>query len=265
MKSNEKCFYFLANKELHKFTDIKTCKRKIEVFLSFNNFIIIITFRSTFYCITCKIIQILWPFMTGFRYSVCILCMAEIIGPYWGLCSLVLQVNWHDFAFFDPVMYESLRQLIRHSQTEEAEAVFAAMDLAFAIDLCKEEGAGQVMATFPLCVFALGFSVGTCLNVFCWICRWSSWLVGSTCLWLLWTCTSTWGDTQSTGCWWWQNSLCMWVHLTFESPTLLFRTLTIWSILRLFLTLFWSLLVLHTHIYAFGDLHLIQAESNCWP
>ncbi len=41
-------------------------------------------------------------------------------------------------------MYESLRQLIRHSLTEEAEAVFAAMDLAFAIDLCKEEGSGQV-------------------------------------------------------------------------------------------------------------------------
>lgn len=56
----------------------------------------------------------------------------------------LLQVNWHDFAFFDPVMYESLRQLIRHSQAGEADAVFAAMDLAFAIDLCKEEGAGQV-------------------------------------------------------------------------------------------------------------------------
>lgn len=53
-------------------------------------------------------------------------------------------MNWHDFAFFDPVMYESLRQLIRHSQAGEADAVFAAMDLAFAIDLCKEEGAGQV-------------------------------------------------------------------------------------------------------------------------
>ncbi|XP_063054964.1 E3 ubiquitin-protein ligase UBR5 isoform X11 [Engraulis encrasicolus] len=54
------------------------------------------------------------------------------------------KVNWHDFAFFDPVMYESLRQLILHSQAGEAEAVFSAMDLAFAIDLCKEEGAGQV-------------------------------------------------------------------------------------------------------------------------
>lgn len=41
-------------------------------------------------------------------------------------------------------MYESLRQLIRHSQAGEADAVFAAMDLAFAIDLCKEEGVGQV-------------------------------------------------------------------------------------------------------------------------
>lgn len=63
------------------------------------------------------------------------------------MCDLSLQVNWHDFAFFDPVMYESLRQLIRHSQTGEADAVFAAMDLAFAIDLCKEEGVGQVPAS----------------------------------------------------------------------------------------------------------------------
>lgn len=65
------------------------------------------------------------------------------------MCVCVTQVNWHDFAFFDPVMYESLRQLIRHSQTSEAEAVFAAMDLAFAIDLCKEEGSGQVMLFWP--------------------------------------------------------------------------------------------------------------------
>uniref|UniRef100_A0A8C2LDK8 E3 ubiquitin-protein ligase UBR5 n=1 Tax=Cricetulus griseus TaxID=10029 RepID=A0A8C2LDK8_CRIGR len=54
------------------------------------------------------------------------------------------KVNWHDFAFFDPVMYESLRQLILASQSSDAEAVFSAMDLAFAIDLCKEEGGGQV-------------------------------------------------------------------------------------------------------------------------
>uniref|UniRef100_A0A673UKV9 Ubiquitin protein ligase E3 component n-recognin 5 n=2 Tax=Suricata suricatta TaxID=37032 RepID=A0A673UKV9_SURSU len=54
------------------------------------------------------------------------------------------KVNWHDFAFFDPVMYESLRQLILASQSSDADAVFSAMDLAFAVDLCKEEGGGQV-------------------------------------------------------------------------------------------------------------------------
>lgn len=41
-------------------------------------------------------------------------------------------------------MYESLRQLILASQSSDADAVFSAMDLAFAIDLCKEEGGGQV-------------------------------------------------------------------------------------------------------------------------
>ncbi|PIO33196.1 hypothetical protein AB205_0175380 [Aquarana catesbeiana] len=54
------------------------------------------------------------------------------------------KVNWHDFAFFDHVMYESLRQLILASQSPDADAVFASMDLAFAIDLCKEESGGQV-------------------------------------------------------------------------------------------------------------------------
>ncbi|XP_063307259.1 E3 ubiquitin-protein ligase UBR5 isoform X4 [Pelobates fuscus] len=54
------------------------------------------------------------------------------------------KVNWHDFAFFDHVMYESLRQLILASQSADADAVFASMDLAFAIDLCKEESGGQV-------------------------------------------------------------------------------------------------------------------------
>lgn len=54
------------------------------------------------------------------------------------------KVNWHDFAFLDPVMYESLRQLILVSQSSDADAVFSAMHLAFAIDLCKGEGGGQV-------------------------------------------------------------------------------------------------------------------------
>lgn len=97
------------------------------------------------------------------------------------LRSLALQVNWHDFAFFDPVMYESLRQLIRHSQAEEAEAVFAAMDLAFAIDLCKEEGSGQVTAACVTERRARASGCSVLLKTFCRICRWSCWPAGLTC------------------------------------------------------------------------------------
>lgn len=79
-----------------------------------------------------------------FTHSEIFLCNLRPFREEIYFLCLLLQVNWHDFAFFDPVMYESLRQLIRHSQAGEADAVFAAMDLAFAIDLCKEEGAGQV-------------------------------------------------------------------------------------------------------------------------
>lgn len=80
----------------------------------------------------------------GYLHSEILVCNIGVFREVIYILFLLLQVNWHDFAFFDPVMYESLRQLIRHSQAGEADAVFAAMDLAFAIDLCKEEGAGQV-------------------------------------------------------------------------------------------------------------------------
>lgn len=78
---------------------------------------------------------------------------------------LFLQVNWHDFAFFDPVMYESLRQLILASQSTDADAVFAAMDLAFAIDLCKEEGGGQVSAAKIVFLQFQNATAYACCNV----------------------------------------------------------------------------------------------------
>lgn len=58
-------------------------------------------------------------------------------------------------------MYESLRQLILASQSSDADAVFSAMDLAFAIDLCKEEGGGQVkqLCSFLILERAFGWSV----------------------------------------------------------------------------------------------------------
>ena len=50
------------------------------------------------------------------------------------------KVGWHDLAFFDPVMYESLRQLVLHGETKEDAAVmFTSMDLTFSIELSAEE------------------------------------------------------------------------------------------------------------------------------
>lgn len=58
------------------------------------------------------------------------------------------QISWHDLAFFDPILYESLRQLIMDAKTNP-DAAFAlqTLDLRFCVDLCPEEGGGQVELT----------------------------------------------------------------------------------------------------------------------
>lgn len=54
-------------------------------------------------------------------------------------------ISWHDLAFFDPVLYESLRQLIVQAETDkDADALFTSLDLRFSIDVCPEEGSGHV-------------------------------------------------------------------------------------------------------------------------
>ncbi|CAK9249869.1 unnamed protein product [Sphagnum jensenii] len=52
-------------------------------------------------------------------------------------------VSWHDLAFFDPVLYESLRQLIVDTESGN-DSMFADLDLRFCVDLCAEEGGGHV-------------------------------------------------------------------------------------------------------------------------
>lgn len=49
------------------------------------------------------------------------------------------KIGWHDLAFFDPVMYESLRQLVVDAQTKDASIMFQALDMNFCIELCPEE------------------------------------------------------------------------------------------------------------------------------
>ena len=52
-------------------------------------------------------------------------------------------ISWHDLAFFDPVLYESLRHLIVDTESGN-DSMFAELDLRFCVDLCPEEGGGHV-------------------------------------------------------------------------------------------------------------------------
>lgn len=49
------------------------------------------------------------------------------------------KVGWHDMAFFDPVMYESLRQLVCDAETKDSASTLASLDFSFAINLSQEE------------------------------------------------------------------------------------------------------------------------------
>ncbi|KAK5646050.1 hypothetical protein RI129_004514 [Pyrocoelia pectoralis] len=53
-------------------------------------------------------------------------------------------IRFHDLAFFDQVVYESVRQLVVDAETKESNNLFSALDLNFSIDLTAEEGGGSV-------------------------------------------------------------------------------------------------------------------------
>ncbi|XP_037871964.1 E3 ubiquitin-protein ligase hyd isoform X5 [Bombyx mori] len=53
-------------------------------------------------------------------------------------------IRFHDLAFFDPIVYESLRQLVVDAETGDSQSLFAALDLNFSLEMCEEEGGGCV-------------------------------------------------------------------------------------------------------------------------
>lgn len=53
-------------------------------------------------------------------------------------------VSWHDLAFFDSELYESLRQLILDAESNNKDDIFNDCDFRFAIDLPPEEGGHEV-------------------------------------------------------------------------------------------------------------------------
>merc|ERR1711981_110151 len=55
------------------------------------------------------------------------------------------KVRFHDLAFFDPVIYESLRQLVVDAENKETSGqLFSALELTFSIDLSVEEGGASI-------------------------------------------------------------------------------------------------------------------------
>jgi len=61
-------------------------------------------------------------------------------------------ISWHDLAFFDPILYESLRQLVLDAETQSSDGAVSALqalDLRFCVDLCMEEGGGQQVELTP--------------------------------------------------------------------------------------------------------------------
>ena len=55
-----------------------------------------------------------------------------------------LQIGWHDLAFYDPTMYESLRKMLVDAEKADAEESFRAVDLTFCVQLRAEEGGAHV-------------------------------------------------------------------------------------------------------------------------
>jgi len=58
------------------------------------------------------------------------------------------KIGWHDLAFFDPVMYESLRELVVEAESKGASLMFQALDLTFYVELGSEEG-GEPVELMP--------------------------------------------------------------------------------------------------------------------
>ena len=88
--------------------------------------------------------------MCGFRVIGLCLLQNEVCPLYLNRHVLKYllgrKVGWHDLAFFDPVMYDGLRQLVHDAETKYFASMFSSLELTFAIDLSQEE-VSQIVQT----------------------------------------------------------------------------------------------------------------------
>ena len=58
---------------------------------------------------------------------------------------LYAQIHWHDFAFYDPVMYDSLRQLVVEAQQPTGAQHLEALQLTFQVQHGMRKGVGSTI------------------------------------------------------------------------------------------------------------------------
>jgi E3 ubiquitin-protein ligase EDD1 len=49
------------------------------------------------------------------------------------------RLAWHDLAFFDPIMYESLRSMVLLAESKDGPSTIPNLALSFSVQLCNEE------------------------------------------------------------------------------------------------------------------------------
>jgi len=105
--------------------------------------------------------------MCGFRVIGLCLLQNEVCPLYLNRHVLKYllgrKVGWHDLAFFDPVMYDGLRQLVHDAETKYFASMFSSLELTFAIDLSQEEVSQIVqtnIAEILRCFDAVGWAPG---------------------------------------------------------------------------------------------------------
>ena len=67
-------------------------------------------------------------------------------------CILGRPLGWHDLAFFDPVMYESLRSLVDDAEVKDSQ-IISSLDLNFCVELCAEEVSENLFFSYDKCNF----------------------------------------------------------------------------------------------------------------
>lgn len=79
--------------------------------------------------------QIKLMFIKFFRLIGLCLLQNELCPMYFNrhVLKIILgrSIRFHDLAFFDPVMYESLRQLVLDAESKDKESLFSTLDLNF--------------------------------------------------------------------------------------------------------------------------------------